>query len=72
MEASCVYGRRKHWKEQDKANICQKGEDYGPWRKRLNTATQNMCSKYRGIQERIQPGAEIFKVDMEKKEQEVE
>ena len=34
--------------------------------------TQDMCSKSGVVQDRGQPGAEIFKVDMEKGEEEVE
>ena len=30
IEANCLHGRRKQFINQDKANICQKGEDYGP------------------------------------------
>ena len=32
------------------------------------TWQQRTCAAYKGVQDRIQPGAEIFKVDMEKKE----
>ena len=36
---------------------------YGPFRQKLDKATNNMCIKYKGVQARMEPGEEIFKVD---------
>ena len=54
----------KYWREQDAANIYHRGEKYGPFRQKLDKATNHMCSEYNGIQTRMESGAEIFKADI--------
>ena len=54
----------KYWQDKDAANECPKKVKYASFRQKLDRATNHMCHKYKGIQTRMESGAEIFKADI--------
>ena len=73
IEASCLRARLRYWQSQETASADTKTtrqrdgpkkEKYAPFRQKLDRATNHMCPKYKGVQKRMESGAEIFKADI--------
>ena len=62
IKTPCLKKRATHWENQS-GGTKQEGEPYLDYRKKLDDATNHMCTEYKSIKARSETGAEIFQAN---------